>query len=105
VERTRLGAWTRRSLRGKAKRHVLVFVHGFNNKFEDAVFRFAQIVHDSGAEVAPVLFTWPSRGSVLAYGYDRESTNYHKARKAPPLRAGMESAGGVSRLANVLRPF
>ena len=78
MERTRLGAWTRRSLRGKAKRHVLVFVHGFNNKFEDAVFRFAQIVHDSGAEVAPVLFTWPSRGSVLAYGYDRESTNYSR---------------------------
>jgi len=30
---------------------------------------------------------------------------YHKARKAPPLRAGMESAGGVSRLASVLRLF
>ena len=53
-------------------------MHGFNNKFEDAVFRFAQIVHDSGAEVAPVLFTWPSRGSVLAYGYDRESTNFSR---------------------------
>ncbi len=57
---------------------MLVFVHGFNNKFEDAVFRFAQIVHDSGAEVAPVLFTWPSKGSVLAYGYDRESTNFSR---------------------------
>ena len=51
-------------------------MHGLNNKFEDAVFRFAQIVHDSGAEVAHVLFTWPSKGSVLAYGYDRESTNF-----------------------------
>lgn len=60
------------------KRHVLVFVHGFNNRFEDAVFRFAQIVHDSKADVVPVLFTWPSRGSVLAYGYDRESTNYSR---------------------------
>ena len=57
---------------------MLVFVHGFNNKFEDAVFRFAQIVHDSGAEVAPVLFTWPSKGSILAYGYDRESTNFSR---------------------------
>ena len=50
-----------------------MFVHGFNNKFGDAVFRFAQIVHDSGAEVVPLLFTWPSRGSLWAYGYDRES--------------------------------
>jgi esterase/lipase superfamily enzyme len=59
-------------------RQVLVFIHGFNNRFEDAVFRFAQIVHDSDAEVTPVLFTWPSRGSLLAYGYDRESTNYSR---------------------------
>jgi esterase/lipase superfamily enzyme len=60
------------------KQRVLVFVHGFNNRFEDAVFRFAQIVHDSRAPVVPVLFTWPSRASVLAYGYDRESTNYSR---------------------------
>ncbi len=59
-------------------RRVLVFVHGFNNKFEDAVYRFAQIIHDSGAPVVPVLFTWPSRASILAYGYDRESTNYSR---------------------------
>ncbi|WP_246154824.1 alpha/beta hydrolase [Methylobacterium oryzihabitans] len=69
----RLGRGTR-----AGKRHALVFVHGFNNRFEDAVFRFAQIVHDTGADVVPVLFTWPSRGSVLAYGYDRESTNYSR---------------------------
>lgn len=60
------------------KRRVLIFVHGFNNRFEDAVYRFAQIVHDSGAKVAPILFTWPSRGSVFAYGYDRESNNYSR---------------------------
>ncbi len=59
-------------------RHVLVFVHGYNNRFEDAVYRFAQIVHDSGASVVPVLFTWPSRGKTMAYGYDRESTNYSR---------------------------
>ncbi|MFC6048986.1 alpha/beta hydrolase, partial [Methylobacterium hispanicum] len=78
VDRSRVAAWTGRAAKRGTKRHVLVFVHGFNNKFEDAVFRFAQIVHDSGAEVAPVLFTWPSKGSVLAYGYDRESTNFSR---------------------------
>jgi esterase/lipase superfamily enzyme len=57
------------------KIRVLVFVHGFNNRFDDSVYRFAQLVHDSGADVTPILFTWPSRGSVFAYGYDRESTN------------------------------
>lgn len=57
---------------------LLVFVHGFNNRYEDAVYRFAQITHDSGTGAAPLLFTWPSRGSVFAYGYDKESTNYSR---------------------------
>jgi esterase/lipase superfamily enzyme len=59
-------------------RRVLVFVHGFNNRYEDAVYRFAQIVHDANADIAPVLFTWPSRGSIFAYNYDKESTNYSR---------------------------
>ncbi len=59
-------------------RRVLVFVHGFNNRFEDAVYRFAQIVHDSNLDAAPVLFTWPSRGQIFAYGYDRESSNFSR---------------------------
>jgi esterase/lipase superfamily enzyme len=59
-------------------RRVLIFVHGFNNGFEDAVYRFAQIAHDSHADAAPVLFTWPSRDSVFAYGFDRESANFSR---------------------------
>ena len=75
------------------RRHVLVFVHGFNNRFEDAVFRFAQIVHDAKADVVPVLFTWPSRGSVLAYGYDRESTNYSRNGLETTLRTLARNPG------------
>jgi esterase/lipase superfamily enzyme len=68
--------WFKKSVTESKDRSVLVFIHGFNNRFEDSVYRFAQIVHDSGAHSVPVLVTWPSRGSLLAYGYDRESTNY-----------------------------
>jgi len=57
------------------KHRVLIFVHGFNNRFGDAVFRFAQFVHDSDVKVTPILFTWPSRGNLFAYGYDRESAS------------------------------
>jgi esterase/lipase superfamily enzyme len=53
-------------------------LHGLNNTYEDAVFRFAQIVHDSGAQVAPIMFTWPSRARLLDYVYDKESTNYSR---------------------------
>jgi esterase/lipase superfamily enzyme len=64
---------------GRSK--VLVFVHGFNNKFDDAVYRLAQIVHDAKASGSiPVLFTWPSRGEIRlgSYTYDRESANYSR---------------------------
>lgn len=60
------------------KRQALLFIHGFNTKFEEAVYRFAQITHDADAEVVPVLFTWPSRGNVFQYGYDHESANFSR---------------------------
>jgi esterase/lipase superfamily enzyme len=71
-----IAAMAKRTGRNK----VLVFVHGFNNRFDDAVYRFAQIVQDSKVPVIPVLFTWPSRGEVRlrAYTYDRESANYSR---------------------------
>ena len=68
--------WLSANVRKSPDRSVVVFIHGFNNRFEDAVFRFAQIAHDSNLHSVPILATWPSRGSLLAYGYDRESTNY-----------------------------
>jgi esterase/lipase superfamily enzyme len=64
---------TRRLIAATGKRHVLVFVHGYNTRFDEAVFRFAQIVHDSGAPVTPVLFSFASAGKLSGYPYDRES--------------------------------
>jgi esterase/lipase superfamily enzyme len=58
---------------------ALIFVHGFNTTFDDAAFQLAQIVWDlqynrQGAfKGLPVLYSWPSRGEVLDYNYDRES--------------------------------
>ncbi len=60
------------------KRQVIIFVHGFNNTYADAVFRFAQIIHDSGTDATPILFTWPSRARVFDYLYDKESANYSR---------------------------
>ena len=59
-------------------KRALLFIHGFNNRFEDAVYRFAQFVHDAGAPMVPVLFTWPSRARLFSYNYDRESTAYSR---------------------------
>jgi esterase/lipase superfamily enzyme len=63
-----VGKETRRS-------RAMIFVHGFNTRFDGAAYRLAQIVQDSKAPVIPVLFSWPSLGAVglRAYEYDRES--------------------------------
>ena len=56
---------------------AMIFVHGFNNRFDDAAYRLAQIVQDSKAPVVPILFSWPSQGVVAlrAYESDRESAS------------------------------
>ena len=82
-------AWFKR-VSGKPRR-VLIFVHGFNTRYADSVFRFAQIVHDTDANVAPVLFSWPSRGQVFDYNYDRESANYSRSELAAVIRAAASS--------------
>ncbi|MBY5699258.1 alpha/beta hydrolase [Rhizobium leguminosarum] len=76
-------AWFRQHIEGG---HALVFIHGFNNKYEDSVFRLAQIVHDSGMQATPILFTWPSRAQLTGYEYDKESTNYSRTALEQSLR-------------------
>lgn len=44
----------------KTKRTPLVFVHGFNVRFEDAVLRAAQIAYDLKYQGPVVLFSWPA---------------------------------------------
>lgn len=52
---------------------VMVFVHGYNTGFDDAVYRLTQIVHDSGYPGTPVLFSWASGAKTTDYVYDKES--------------------------------
>jgi esterase/lipase superfamily enzyme len=73
LDRARFGERLAARIRQKRTHHVLVFVHGYNTRFDEATFRLAQIVHDSGADVVPVLFSWASWASLGAYPYDRES--------------------------------
>lgn len=67
----RLGADLRS--RPAAEREVAVFVHGFNSTNDEAAFRSAQLVNDIGLPARLVLYSWPSRGKALAYGYDNDS--------------------------------
>ena len=61
------------ALRPPGSRNVFLFIHGFNTMFAEAVYRVAQLAHDSKAPGVPVLFTWASRGKATAYVYDLNS--------------------------------
>lgn len=88
VERAQALAWFEAR---KSDGRLLIFVHGFNVPFDAAVYSFAQLVHDAAPRAAPVLFTWPSRGSVTAYVYDRESANYSRDALEDLLRLAARS--------------
>ncbi|MEE6259785.1 alpha/beta hydrolase [Plantactinospora sonchi] len=61
-------------LRTRAPRpDLLVFVHGFNVGFADAVRRTAQLAYDLNFTGVPVLYSWPSEGETLSYFVDGEN--------------------------------
>jgi esterase/lipase superfamily enzyme len=55
------------------KGHALLFIHGYNNDFDHALYRTAQIAYDLKFDGAAFLYSWPSGGSFTAYTYDRDS--------------------------------
>ena len=52
-----------------------MFVHGFNNGFDDGIYRLTQIAADTSYPGTPVLFSWASGGRITDYVYDKESAN------------------------------
>ena len=57
---------------------AVIFVHGYNTLYQEAIFRFAQFINDTGFNGAAILFSWPSEGKLLAYGRDRESSMFSR---------------------------
>jgi esterase/lipase superfamily enzyme len=65
---------------GNLKDHAVIFIHGFNVSFDDALYRAAQISFDlgthEGAFGTTFVYSWPSAGEPHGYGYDEESASY-----------------------------
>ncbi|WP_188356045.1 alpha/beta fold hydrolase [Rhizobium rhizogenes] len=68
-----------------ANRKALVFVHGYNNNFQESLFRLVQISADAGVRSTPVLFAWPSRANFSSYLSDRDSSNFSRDELAQTL--------------------
>lgn len=64
---------------------VVLFVHGYNQSFPQALYRLAQLAADSGLPDVPVLFAWPSQGSIAGYVADRESAAFSRDALAATL--------------------
>jgi esterase/lipase superfamily enzyme len=62
----------------RKKHKAFVFVHGFNNNFQESLFRLAQLQADAQIDGIPILFAWPSQGEVAAYEMDKESAIYSR---------------------------
>ncbi len=57
----------------RGKREAVVFVHGYNTRHAEGIYRFAQLAHDIEMPGVAVHFAWPSAGQPLVYAYDRDS--------------------------------
>jgi esterase/lipase superfamily enzyme len=55
---------------------ALLFIHGYNVSFEDAARRTAQISYDLGFSGVPLLYSWPSEGTVLRYTVDENNVRW-----------------------------
>ena len=66
----------RRTLTASTSKEALVFIHGYNVSFHEAALRTAQLTYDLGFDGAPILYSWPSKGSVFHYTADRESAEW-----------------------------
>ena len=78
-------------------RAALVFIHGYNVSFEDAVFRTAQLAVDMKFPGAPIAFCWPSYADPVKYTFDEQNAEV----SIPALQEMLEdlvAKSGVKRL-------
>lgn len=67
-------------LRATGRDQAFIYVHGFQTSFDQAARRAAQLAYDLDFDLeedfrgVPMLFSWPSRGGVDAYGVDYDAS-------------------------------
>ena len=57
---------------------VGIFVHGFNNSFQESLFRMAQLIVDGNAAQSGVLLSWPSKAAVTGYLADKDAVTFSR---------------------------
>lgn len=66
-----------KQLEQTSRKEVFIFVHGYHNSFEDAVFIMAEMWHFLGRIGVPIAYSWPAgHPGLFGYTYDRESSEF-----------------------------
>jgi len=60
-------------LQKATEKSVLIFIHGYNTSFIDAVFSAAQVSHDIKYQGVPIVFSWPSLERAPLYIADKNN--------------------------------
>lgn len=66
-------------LQQSPQQECFVFLHGYNNSFDDAAKRTAQLWYDLKFPGAPIFFSWPSQGSRAGYTFDENNATWAQA--------------------------
>ena len=67
----------RKRLKQSAKKDVVLFVHGFNNTFNESLYTLTGIWHFLQRQGVPIAYSWPaSDGGLKGYFTDRESGEF-----------------------------
>jgi esterase/lipase superfamily enzyme len=83
----------RQQIKDAHSKDVFIFVHGFNNTFEDAARRAAQLAYDLDFDGTPMLYSWPSQGSATAYAVDEAAVGISGRRMADFLETIITQSG------------
>lgn len=85
----------RKCVASSSERDVLVFIHGYNVPFGQGLRRAAQITKDLSFLGAPVLYSWPSQGSIKRYSADEATVEWTVPHLRDFLRQLLEGAGAA----------
>jgi esterase/lipase superfamily enzyme len=80
-------------IKDSPSRDVFIFVHGYNNTFEDAARRAAQMAYDLDFDGTPIVYSWPSRGSTMAYFADEATVQVSGGKLAEFLDTVVTQSG------------
>lgn len=62
------------SKKSRTSETAALYVHGYNQTYQEALFRLAQVSADSNLGGPAILFSWPSDAELLGYVADRDAS-------------------------------